>query len=129
MALASQLSQRFFAETMWRVLSLLVLVGLTALLLILLLDTYSVLSSPEDYRIAQQFSEKDLSWHTPSVLRYALRNVGLAVVLGSTAFLGLQHFRGKLKPVWIKVFAVVVLLLFSVIVAGYLFWWQTGFDH
>ena len=114
---------------MWRVLSLLVLVGLTALLLILLLDTYSVLSSPEDYRIAQQFSEKDLSWHTPSVLRYALRNVGLAVVLGSTAFLGLQHFRGKLKPVWIKVFAVVVLLLFSVIVAGYLFWWQTGFDH
>jgi hypothetical protein len=114
---------------MLRVLSLLVLVGTAALVLILLLDSYGVLTAPEDYRIAQQFSEADLSWRTPSVLCYALRNVGLAVILGSIAFLSLQHFRGKLRPAWGRVYAVVALLLVSVIVAGYLYWWQTGFDH
>ncbi|HRF82603.1 MAG TPA: hypothetical protein PL070_21255, partial [Flavobacteriales bacterium] len=59
---------------MWKILSLLVLAGLTILLLILLLDTYSVLSDPEDYRIAQNFHERDLSWRTPSVLRYVALN-------------------------------------------------------
>lgn len=129
MVLASQANHQLPVKAMWRVLSLLVLLGSTAILFILALDTFGVLSTPEDYRIAQQFPEAELSWRTPSVMRYALQNLGLLMLFAALAFLSLQYSRGHLRPLWVKVYAVAVAVLFCVIAGGYLYWWQTGFDH
>lgn len=109
--------------------SLIVLIGSTVLLLILLLDTYGVLSDPEDYRIAQQFKEANLSWSTPSVLWYVTQNAGMAILLGSIAFMSFQYFRNHLKPSMVKIYWGVVVVFVVVVVAGYLHWMGTGYDH
>lgn len=112
-----------------KALIVLVLTGSAGLLLILFLDTYSILSDPEDYRISQQFDEPDLSWNTPSVLRYVMLNAGMAVILSSIALLSLQFLRDRLKPAWVKVYWGVVIISVGVVVAGYIQWMSTGYGH
>ena len=112
-----------------RTIGVLALVAFFALSCLILLDIYGAAKDPEEYRLAQNFPEADLSWKSTSVLKYQLQNVGLFIVFAFATFLSVQYLRNRLGPNMVRIYFIGVLVCVVLIAAGYFQWMQTGFDH
>lgn len=112
-----------------RTISVLVLIAFPALVVVLILDTYGILRNPEEYRLVQQFVEADLTWDSPSILKYVAQNLGAISVLLGLAFLSVQYLRNRLRPVTTRIYGTVLFFVIVIIILGYIQWVETGFDH
>lgn len=112
-----------------RVCSVIALLAFSLLVIIFLLDAIGVLSDPEEYRLAQGFTEPVLTSSSPSVLKYVGRSIGIALIAIVGVILNVRYIRGRLNPSMVKVYWGVVIASAALVIAGYLQWMSTGYDH
>jgi hypothetical protein len=108
--------------------SILVFLVKLFIIFLTLIDLVGVISNPENYRLSQGFSEKELSILSPSVRNYIISQVLLFFLFAGLLFFDFKYLKNRLSKRQEKIYWVINVVLTVLLIIGYCLWMRTGFD-
>jgi hypothetical protein len=87
------------------------------------IDIISILRDPEAYRVPHDFTEINLTWKSPEVVRYIGGELIIVALLGVLFLVGYKKLKDKKDNKVLKLAYYCILISFLlVLIAGYFYW-------
>ncbi len=113
-----------------RVLVVIFLLSVSIFLLMITVDTVSIIIDPTEHKTSYVFIESRENWFERSIKNYIIGNILYLWVGSGLFYIGIKKLKNNSdKKIWNVLFYICFVAVILSITYGYNQWAETGFDH